>query len=60
MFILNLMFGAPGIYLHEICKEQRDFLGIDVEESTIWRFLHKIGITRQKMGITALQRDEFL
>ena len=61
MFILNLIVGAPGMHLHEICKEQRDFLGIDVEESTIWRFLHKIGITRQKMRINArLLRDDFM
>jgi len=60
MFILNLIVGSPGIYLREIRKELRDFLGIDVEESTIWKFLHKNGITKQKMRNTALQRDDFL
>jgi len=60
MFILNLIVCSPGIYLREIRKELRDFLGIDVEESTIWKFLHKNGITKQKMRITALQRDDFL
>jgi len=47
MFILNLIVGSSGIYLREICKELRDFLGIDVEESIIWKFLHKNGIKKE-------------
>ena len=48
MFIINLIVGSPGICLCEICKELRDFLGIDVhvEESTIQRFLRMNSITR--------------
>ena len=35
-------------------------MGIQVNVSTIRKFLHKNHISRQKMWITALQGDEFL
>lgn len=35
-------------------------MGIEVDVSTIYRILHKNGISRQKMRIIALQRDGFL
>ena len=35
-------------------------MGIDVDVSTICKFLSKNCITRQKMHISALQRDEFI
>ena len=40
-FILHLVVKRPGIYLREIRKELRDFVGIEVEESTICKFLTK-------------------
>ena len=59
IFILNLIVCSPGIYRREIHKELRDFFDIDVEKSTIWKFLHENGITKQNMRITTLQRDDF-
>jgi len=50
----------PGIYLYEIQSELSDLLGIEVSISTIFRFLHENGFTRQKLQITAVQRDDSL
>ncbi|MDD9817574.1 MAG: hypothetical protein OXU61_05515, partial [Gammaproteobacteria bacterium] len=60
LFILHLVIRQPGIYLHEMQRELSDFLSIEVSISTIFRFLHENGFTRQKLQITAIQRDEFL
>ena len=60
LLILNLIVKTPQIYLREIRKEVSDFMGIDVDVSTICKFLSKNCITRQKMRISALQRDEFI
>ena len=60
LFILNLIVATPGIYLREIQKELKDSLGVEVDKSTIWKFLHKNSISRQKMRITAIQRNEAL
>jgi len=54
---LNLVVGPPGIHLCEICKELRNFLGIDVEESSL---IAQKWYNKTKMRITALQRDDFL
>ena len=60
LLILNLITETPQIYLREIRKEVSDFMGIEVDVSTICKFLHKNCITRQKMRVSALQRDEFI
>ena len=60
LLILQLIVERPGIYLREIRKELRDFMGIEVQESTICKYLQKNCITRQKMRTIALQRDVFL
>ena len=60
LFILHLVIKQPGIYLYEIQSELSDLLGIEVSISTIFRFLHENGFTRQKLQITAVQRDESL
>ena len=58
-FILQLVLQRPGILLREIKAEVCHVLRIEVEESTICKFLHSQGFTRQKMQIVAKQRDEF-
>ena len=37
-----------------------DVLQLEVDMSTVCRFLHNSGFTRQKLRLVALQRDEFL
>ena len=47
LLILNLVVGKPGIYLHEVQRSLHDMLMIDVDLSTICRFLKNNGLTRQ-------------
>ena len=48
------------MHLSEIQKELSSVLMLDVDISTICRFLYVSGFTRQKLRYVALQRDEFL
>ena len=58
--IVYLVLMHPGIYLLEIQTELADQTGADLSLTAIWRFLHRIGFTRQRLRVAALQRDEFL
>ena len=60
LFILNLVVAKPGIYLREIQRELHLVLMLEVEISTICRFLHSNGFSHQKMTIVASQRDQYL
>ena len=60
LFVLNLVVQRPGIYLHEIQNELEAFLMVKISVSTICRFLHKGGFTRQRLRTVALQQDTFL
>ena len=60
MLILHTVLRRPGIYLHELARKLYENLGVDVSLSTICMFLNKSGFTRQKLRITATQRDAFL
>ena len=54
------MLRRPGIYLRKIASELLDTTGADVSLSTICRFLKRIGFTRQRLKLAALQREDFL
>lgn len=60
LICLETVIDNPGIYLKEIVLKLSEETGTVVDESTICRFLHKSGFTRQKMIITAKQRNKFL
>ena len=60
LLCLELAIDRPGIYLGEIRQELIGQTGTDVNESTICRFLHASGFTRQKMITTAMQRSDLL
>ncbi len=60
MLILNLVIKKPGIYLRDIQEEVLHLLLLEVDVSTIRRFLHSSGLTRQKLCLVATKRDEFL
>ena len=60
ILILTLIVDRPGIFLREIQVKLRDILQLEVDVSTICRFLHTSGCTRQKLCLVALQRDAFL
>lgn len=49
-----------GMYWHEIQRELRDFLQVDVDVSTVYRHLHENGFTRQRLWYAAIQREELL
>ena len=60
LIILQLVLDRPGILLREIQAEVKEVAGMDLAESTICQFLHTQNFSRQKMRITATQRDEAL
>jgi len=50
----------PGIILHKIQEGLLGLLLIKIDASNTCRFLHQSGFTRQRLRITALQKDELL
>ena len=58
-FILQLVLQCPGITLREIKSNVSLTLQVELDESTICRFLQSQGFTRQKMQIIARQRDDY-
>ena len=60
LLILHLVVDKPGILLHEIKEELSSVLMVEIDISTICRFLHDCGFTRQKLRHVALQQDQFL
>ena len=58
--IASEVLNRPGIMLHELQTLLAEALGIVVCLSTICRFLHRIGFSRQKLRVVALQRSDFL
>ena len=58
--ILEVSVNKPGIYLREIQQYLHAQTGTEVDVSTICRYLHASGFTRQKLVITAKQRSELL
>ena len=58
--ILAVVLEKPGIYLREIKRLLVEETGTEVEISTICKFLHESGFTRQKMVIAAQQRSDSL
>jgi len=60
LLILHLVMEKPGITLHEIQEELLGLLLIKIDASNICRFIQQSGFTRQRLRITALQKDELL
>ena len=56
--IIHLVLSRPGIYLREIQVELWEAMGAEIGPSDICRFLHKVGFSRQRMKLVALQRDK--
>ena len=57
---MKLIINNPGILLREVQKELDDVLFLKISISTIYRFLHKNGFTKQKLQLCALQSSEIL
>lgn len=60
LLILHTVLDQPGIYLKDIKKKIYLTTGADISLSCICRFLHKVGFTRQKLKVAAMERDEKL
>ena len=59
-FVLGLVIDRPGIYLKEVQAELKAVFDISIDVSAICKFLASAGFTRQRLQITAVQRDEYL
>ncbi len=58
--IVHIVLMRPGIFLREIQGELLKETGAEVSLSTVCRFLHRNGFSRQRLRIVASQRDDFL
>ena len=58
--VVQSVLHQPGIYLHEVQSQLFSATGKCVHVSTICRTLSRLGLTRQKMQIIALQQSEEL
>ena len=59
IFVLELILQRPGIYLREV-QHELAVRGIEINASTICRFLHRCDFTRTKLKLVASQRSEDL
>ena len=48
-FVQYLVLERPGIHLREIKSELLSQLGLEITVSAIGKFLHKTGLTRQRL-----------
>ena len=60
LVIIHLVLQRPGIYLHEIANELLVTYGLEISLATICKFFKRVGFTRQKLRIAAVQKDDFL
>ena len=58
--LIHLVLSRPGIYLHEIASAILEQTGADISLACICRFMKKMRFSRQRLKITARQRDNFL
>jgi hypothetical protein len=57
---IHIVVEKPGILLHEIQNQLLEVLLLEVDVSTICRFLHESDFTRQKLHYITPQRDDYL
>ena len=55
LFILTLVLEQPGMYLHEMQRELKENMMLEISTSTLCQFLHRIGFSRQRMRAVAVQ-----
>ena len=57
LLILNFIVEQSHAYLSEVQKHVKNFLQLDLSITTICKFLHQQGFSRQKLQKVALQQD---
>ena len=60
LVLLHIVLQKPGIYLDEIRNELAEATGIHISASAICRCLKRVGYSRQRMKLVAIQRDDGL
>ena len=55
--LVERLFDQPGVCLTEL-KQLLLLRGVDVDESTVWRTLHRLGFTHKKIKHLPLQRND--
>ena len=60
LIVVQSVIHQPGVYLHEVQNVLFCATGKHVDVSTICRTLSRLGFTRQKLQVVALQRSEEL
>ena len=60
LIILTLVLTAPEIYLREIVRELEFVYGVEVNRSTICRFLKNAKFSHQKMRLIAINQSKLL
>ena len=60
VFIMHIVLDKPGILLAEIQDEVLNLHGMELALPTICKFLHSQNFSRQRIRISATQRDEAL
>ena len=60
LHVLHVVLMNPGIYLREIQENLYETTGIEINPSSICRFLQRVNFSRQKLKMVAKQRDEEL
>ena len=60
LLVLHLVIDRPSVYLNEIQNKLETTLQLHVSKSTLCKFLHQCGFSRQKISRVALQQDQLL
>ena len=56
IFLFTILERQPSLRLYECCRILQEDLGIEISVSGLCRFLHRMGWSRKKLQVKALQR----
>ena len=56
IFLFTLLERQPTLHLSECCESLQEELGVEISVSGLCRFLHRMGWSRKKLQVRALQR----
>ena len=60
LVLLYIVLQKPGIYLDKIRKELAEATGVHISASAICRCLKRVGYSKQRIKLVAIQRDDSL
>jgi transposase len=59
-YIASILDANPTLYLDEIQDQLSEYRGIDVSIATLCRTLHRIALSKKKISMKAMERNELL